>query len=132
MARTTPCSPEIRRDRLRKAGQFLDAANLTAGQAGGKAENADSFITLCIHAGIAASDVICCARLGQHTQGENHTEAVALLEKADSGSGKHLRVLLSMKTKVGYSHTEATAADAKRAGRAAEALVETARRVNAG
>ena len=32
----------------------------------------------------------------------------------------------------GYSHTEATAADAKRAGRAAEALVETTRRVNAG
>jgi hypothetical protein len=132
MARTTPCTPEIRRGRLRKAGQFLDAANLIAGQAGGEAENADSFITLCIHAGIAASDVICCARLGQHAQGENHTEAAALLEKADSGSGKHLRALLSMKTKVGYSHTEATAADANRAGRAAEALVETARRVNAG
>lgn len=129
MARISPCTPDTRRGRLRKAAQFLDAANLIADQSG-EAGNADAFITLCIHAGIAASDVICCARLGRHAQGESHNEAVTLLGQADSGSAKHLRLLLSMKTKVGYSHTEATAADAKRAGRAAEALVETARRVN--
>jgi hypothetical protein len=132
MAPATPCTPDIRRGRLRKAGQFLDSAQLLADQARGEAENADVFITLCIHAGIAASDVICCARLGQHAQGENHHEAVTLLGKADSTSAKHLRVLLGLKTKVGYSHTAATAADAKRAGRAAEALVESARRANAG
>jgi len=132
MARISPCTPDVRRGRLRKAGHFLDAANLIADQAGTEPGSADAFITLCIHAGIAASDVICCARLGQHAQGENHNEALALLGQADSGSVKHLRVLLSMKTKAGYSHAEATAADAKRAGRAAETLVETARRVNAG
>jgi len=132
MARISPCTPDVRRGRLRKAGHFLDAANLIADQAGTEPGSADAFITLCIHAGIAASDVICCARLGQHAQGENHNEALALLGQADSGSVKHLRVLVSMKTKVGYSHAEATAADAKRAGRAAETLVETARRVNAG
>ncbi len=132
MARTSPCTPDIRRGRLRKAGQFLDAANLIADQASGEAGHADAFITLCIHAGIAASDVICCARLGRHAQGESHNEAVTLLGQADSGSAKHLRVLLGMKTKVGYSHTEATAADTMRAARAAEALVERARRVNAG
>jgi hypothetical protein len=87
---------------------------------------------LCIHAGIAASDVICCARLGQHAQGESRHEALAVLGHADTGSVKDLRVPLSMKTKVGYSHAEATATDARRAGRAAEELVETARRVSTG
>ncbi len=132
MARISPCTPEIRRGRLNKANQFIDAATIVACQADEGADIADAFVTLCVHAGIAAADVICCARLGQHAQGEDHTEAVALLSKADSGSAKHLRVLLGMKTKAGYSHARATNADAKRAVRAAEALIETARRANAG
>lgn len=49
------------------------------------------YVTLYVHAGIAASDVICCANLGQH---------------AEPG----------------------TVAEFKRAGRAATALVEVARR----
>jgi hypothetical protein len=131
MRRISPCTPEIRRGRLRKANQFIDAATVIADQA--EADDiADAFVTLCVHAGIAAADVICCARLGQHAQGDDHTEAVALLSKADSGSAKRLRVLLGIQTKAGYSHTGATNADAKRAVRAAEALVETARRVTAG
>jgi hypothetical protein len=132
MARTNPCTPDVRRGRLRKAGQFLDAATLIADQAGDEAGNADAFITLCIHAGIAAADVICCVRLGQHAQGESHNQALTMLDQADSESARHLRVLLGMKTRIGCSHTEATATEAKRAGRAAETLVETARRVNAG
>lgn len=132
MARSSPCTPEIRRGRLRKANQFIDAATLIADQDDREAEIADALVTLCVHAGIAAADVICCARLGEHAHGEDHSEAVALLTKADTGSAKHLRVLLGMKTKAGYSHARATAADAKRAVRAAEALVETAHRVNAG
>lgn len=69
-----------------------------------------------------------CARLGQYAQGEDHNEAVELLSRAESLAAKHLRVLLGMKTKASYSHTRASAEDAKRAGRAAAALVETARR----
>jgi len=132
MARTTPCTSDIRLGRMRKAAEFFDAASLIADQAGGEAGSPDVFVTLCIHAGIAASDVICCARLGQHAQGQDHNESVTLLGQADSESARHLRVLLSMKTKAGYSHTGTSAADAKRAGRAAEALVERARRVNTG
>jgi hypothetical protein len=132
MLRTNPCTLEIRQGRLRKAVEFLDAATLIADQADGEAAAPDAFVTLCIQAGIAASDVICCARLGEHAQGQDHNEAVTLLSQADSESARHLRVLLGMKTKAGYSHTGISAADAKRAGRAADALVETARRVNAG
>lgn len=132
MARTSPCTPDIRRGRLRKSGQFLDAASLIADQVNEEADIADVYVTLCVHAGIAASDAICCARLGQHARGEDHNQAVALLSKADDSSAKHLQVLLGMKAKAGYSHKRATAEEAKRAGRAAEALVEAARRVNAG
>ena len=105
MVRTKPCTPEIRQGRLRKAAEFLDAATLIADQADGEAAAPDAFVMLCIQAGIAASDVICCARLGQHGQGPDHNEAVALLSQADSDSAGHLRVLLVMKTKAGYSHT---------------------------
>ncbi|MEP7026469.1 MAG: hypothetical protein ABJB47_22250 [Actinomycetota bacterium] len=132
MMRTNPCTPDIRRGRLLKAGRFLEAAELLADQPGGQAENSDAYITLCISAGIAASDVICCARFGRHAQGQDHNAAVTLLGQADSESAKHLRVLLSMKTKASYRHTGSSADDAKRAGRAAEALVEAARRMNAG
>lgn len=132
MVRTNPCTPDIRHGRLRKAVDFLDAATLIADQAGGDGAAPDVSVTLCIHAGIAASDVICCARLGEHAQGQDHNEAVTLLSQVDSESAKQLRVLLGMKTKAGYSHTGISAADAKRARRAAEMLVETARRVNAG
>jgi hypothetical protein len=132
MARTRPCTLEVRRGRLRKCGQFLDAASLIAGLTDEETEIADVYVTLCVHAGIAASDVICCARLGQYPYGQDHNEAVELLSKADTAAAKHLRLLLGMKAKAGYSHSRATPEEAKRAGRAAEALVETARRVNAG
>ncbi len=91
---------------------------------------ADACVTLCVHAGIAAADAICCARLGEHAQGNSHNEAVDLLGEADKGSAKHLSILLGLKTKAGYGHMSAGPDDGKRAGRAAEALVETARRVN--
>lgn len=131
MTPTSPCTAEIRRGRLRKASQFIDAATLIAEHADEEADIAGALVTLCVHAGIAASDVICCARLGQHAQGDDHSEAVALLGKADSGSAKHLRALLSMKTKAEYSHSSVTTTATKRAVRAAEALIETARRVSA-
>jgi hypothetical protein len=133
LVRTNPCPPDVRQGRLRKAAEFLDAATLIADPSDDEeAASTDAFVTLCIQAGIAASDVICCARLGKHAHGQDHNEAVALLAQANSDSARHLRVLLGMKTKAAYSHTGISTAEARRAGRAAEALVETARRVNAG
>jgi dihydropteroate synthase len=110
-----------------KAQQFADAATVVhdlAEEAGGVA---DAYITLCVHAGIAASDVICCARLGHHAQGEGHHEAVDLLRAAAPGFERHLAALLDMKTKSGYSHLPATAGEVKRAGRAVEVLLGEAR-----
>ena len=128
--RTQPCTATIRQGRLRKAEQFLTAAGLVRDLAEEHEDVADAFATLCIHAGIAASDVICCVRLGEHAQGENHSETIALLKLADHAAARHLSALLALKTKSGYSHTPVTAEEFKRAGRAAEALVEAARRAH--
>ncbi len=70
---------------MRKADQFADAYYLVRDYAGTDGEldvanaDADAAVTLAVHAGIAASDVICCARLGEHAQGKNHGEATGLL-----------------------------------------------------
>ncbi|WP_414939249.1 hypothetical protein [Amycolatopsis sp. cmx-11-51] len=85
---------------MHKASQFIEAADTIRELADEHEDAADAYVTLCVHAGIA-SDVICCARLGEHARGENHDEAPA------------------------------TADEFKRAGRAAQTLVETARRVAA-
>ena len=126
--RTQPCNSGVRRGRLLKAQQFIDAANLIRDIADEHEDVADAYVTLCVHAGIAASDVICCAGLGEHAMGDNHNDAVGLLRKVDPDAAKHLSALLNLKTKSGYSHTPATADEFKRAGRAADVLVEKARR----
>lgn len=48
------------RGRRRKAEGFMTAANIIDDLADDTADMADAFVTLCIHAGIAAADVICC------------------------------------------------------------------------
>jgi hypothetical protein len=90
---------------------------------------ADAYVTLLVHAGIAAADVICCARLGEYHQGEAHHEAVALLRRADADSSRHLDTLLKMKTRVGYGHAPASIDDRKKAQRAVDALLKAAQTV---
>jgi hypothetical protein len=54
-----------------------------------------------------------------------------MLKQAEAGMEKHLRTLLNLKTKVAYTHQPATADERRKASRAAEALVEAARRISA-
>jgi hypothetical protein len=88
-------------------------------------------VTLYVHAGIAAADVICCGRLGKHSQGDNHAEAIALLRSASLPSSRHIATLLKMKTKAGYSHQLASASDVTKAERAAAGLLDFAREISA-
>lgn len=53
---------------------------------------------------------------------------MALLEKAQPDAAKYLRALLNMKSKVAYTHLSVNSDDRKKAGRAANSLVEAARR----
>jgi hypothetical protein len=87
-------------------------------------------VTLCVHCGVAAANVICCIALGGHVQGEDHNEAVTQLSKVrpdGAALGNALRTLLGMKTRAGYSHEHISAAGCKRAQRTAERLLGAAR-----
>ena len=117
------CTPATIAGRIKKAHQFSSAAELVETFT---RELADAYVTLCIHAGISASDVITCKRLGEHAQGDDHGEAVSLLAAVDGKLAEDLRALLGMKTKAGYSEMPASAEDVKRARRSAKRLVDAA------
>jgi hypothetical protein len=93
MAGTHKCNSAVTEGRLSKAVEFLDAAELV--EDGMPNAAGDLFVD----AGIAASDVICCVRLGVHSSSGMHSEAVTLLATADKGSEKHLSTLLGLKNK---------------------------------
>ena len=65
---------------MRKAEQVAEAAQ-TIREFAGEADVGDAYVTLLVHAGIAAADVVCCRELGEHALGESHTEAIALLRR---------------------------------------------------
>lgn len=122
---TRRCTDADRRGRLAKARQFLEAAELVETLAD-EEDLLDALVTLCVHAGIAAADVLCCARLGEYATGQNHTEAVNLLARVDRASARDLSKLLGMKTRAGYSSTPVSAANARSAVRSATRLVAAA------
>ena len=125
MADTKRCTAATRAGRLAKARQFLLAADTIASVID-DAAIADAYVTLCVHAGIAAADVLCCAKLGTYHDGKNHHEAIALVARVDKVAARNLKALLDMKTRSGYSAALTSAADQKRAGRAATSLVRAA------
>jgi hypothetical protein len=126
VGKTKRCDQKTFEGRLAKAKQFSEAADMIATLTDGASEVEDAYITLCVHAGIAAADAICCARLGEHAQGHDHDEGVRLLERVDKKMARHLGTLVKMKTRAGYSAVPSSGAERKQAGRAAEALVEYA------
>lgn len=127
MASTTHCTPATIAGRRARAEQFLEAAELVNVFEDADQGLAAAYVTLCVHAGIAASDVICCIRLGHHASGQDHTEAVRVLGTADRAASGSLDVLLRLKTPAGYSHRSISSIDRKRARRAATSLVERMR-----
>lgn len=108
----------------------MDAAEAIRDLTDDEAEIGDAFVTLCIHAGIAAADVICCRGLGHFVQGDDHNQAIAELSKASSDGGSlsnDLRALLQMKNRAECGADSVNAEQRKRAWRRAESLVEAAR-----
>lgn len=105
MSPAKPCDDAFRAGRVVKARGFMAAAEILETFLDDEGEIGEEYVTLCVHAGIAASDVICCARLGEYPRGENHREAIATLARADQHAANHLEALLSMKTRAGYGAT---------------------------
>jgi len=50
---------------MAKAKQLVEAAETVEALADDANDVADAYVTLCVHAGIAAADVICCTRFGE-------------------------------------------------------------------
>jgi hypothetical protein len=127
--RTRRCEEATMSGRPRKAEQFLEAAETIREFADDEHEVGDALGTLCVHAGIAAADVLCCVALGEHATGEDHNEALDLLTRVRPDRvelAKSLRPLLGMKTRAGYSHRAVASDDRKRALRHADKLVGAA------
>lgn len=128
--RVRPCTKQTADGRQRKATQFLPAAELIRQQARTEEDVADALVTLCVPAGIAAADVICCKDLRSHAIGEDHTQAVSLVKTVRHGGPKlaaDLGALLRMKTKAAYGEEPVSAAERTRAYRRALQLVTAAR-----
>lgn len=104
----------------------MEAAELTKTFDEGS-ELRDAYVTLWIHSGIASADYICCKRLGESHSSDNHSAAVAVLAEIDKELAEHLRRLLRLKTKSGYSGAPTSADDEKVAERAADRLLRAAR-----
>jgi hypothetical protein len=77
------CTPAIRAGRLVKAQQFHQAADLLSAAAD-DSEVVDACVMLSVHTGIAAADVICCAKLGEHHRKRAGRAAAALVRSAET------------------------------------------------
>ena len=85
---------------------------------------------LAVLAGIAASDAICCARLGYRHRGENHRDAADVLQQATPDGAelaKHLLRLLDLKDAAHYGVMVVAARKARDAVRWSSRLVGKAR-----
>lgn len=130
MSSTVDCGPGHADGRRRKMEVFVAAIDaLLLLDAPDDPEVADALVSLRVTAGIAATDVICCARLGRHSTSANHHDAVALLRTVDGSLANHLRRLLQMKPKAQYGALAVSGRELRTSARAVEVLVAAAREV---
>jgi hypothetical protein len=116
--------------RLAKSQQFYAAAEALRTSSDREDSIGDAYVTLLVHAGIAAADAICCSALKEYAAGESPAEAIGLVRKVRPDGdqlAEALSRLLRLKTHAGYSASSVSADERKRARRAAERLVTAAR-----
>ena len=126
---------------MQQARAFLELARLGVDQPDAPARRRleQAAAANAILAAIAASDAICCCLLGTRARGQDHREAIALLELARPGSGtakakqlraqslgRALRVALDLKNEAPYGFDVIGVAQVRKALHAAEALVSAA------
>ncbi len=114
---------------MQVAQQFFAAAEIVRELADDDEDLTNAYVTLCVHAGIAAADVLCAAGRGEYARGDSHHEAVALVRTVDPEAAKDLSALLSLKTMAGYGTTTIRSDRVRRATRAMDSLMDIARRV---
>ena len=115
--------------RLLKAREFASTASVLFDDATRNSDHGDAYVTMAIHSGIATSDVICAAKLGEYSAADSHSAAVALLKKANPEAASLLSKLLSLKTKSAYGHRAVTAAEVRSAESTHKKLLDMAERI---
>jgi hypothetical protein len=83
-------------------------------------------------AGIAASDAACCGRLGERSRGQDHRDAIKLVEQVEPGgkdAANALARLLALKNDAEYGLKPFGSKDRESALRQARKLTEFARAV---
>jgi hypothetical protein len=126
--RTEECSENDARSRIGNARRFLEVAELVAGE-GDDIEYSSPSAALAVLAGIAASDAACCRALGRRSRGQNHRQAIDLLEQVEPGgknAANSLRRLLRLKDEAHYGLLDVGGRDLQAALRHAGALVNFA------
>jgi hypothetical protein len=124
--RTVDCDRRLLEGRWERAREFWNQALLTEASTDDPSTVTASVATSYVHAGIAAADTICCARLGRHSRGENHDDAVQLLLMVDRDVANALRRLLRLKSKAAYTAERVSSAEMARARRAAGIVMDFA------
>jgi len=124
--RTGTCTPADARTRLRQAQLYLEAAELI--QAEELAEAATVATGNAVLAAIAAADAICCAAAGVRSRGQDHRQAIDLLQEVtgDRALARALREVLDLKDAGHYGLSNVTTANCTAALRRARTLVDAA------
>lgn len=133
MSRQPQCGLLEARNRAKVARSYLDVAELAAHEPADGTRNVAAGNA--VLAGIAASDAICCVRLGKRHRGQDHHGALALLRTVrpnGSSLAADLSAVLTLKDPSHYGETFIGDAKLKTTMRAATRLIEAAEAILTG
>lgn len=133
-SRTRPCDANQAKQRMERAREFLEVAELVVDEKDRDASvvYASSAASLAVLAGIAASDAACCGVLRERSRSENHRDAEQLLAQITPGGKRaagDLRELLNLKDKAQYGFLKMSVPEVRKVMRRANRLVEFATEV---
>lgn len=129
-ARERPCDRRQATARAAVAREYYQLAELVADEDRQFAHNAAAGNA--VLAAVAASDAICCLRLGRYHTGEDHRSAAKLLERVRPDGNELARDLskvLGIKDQVHYSGDPLPESRMRSVLRSSARLVETAERL---
>lgn len=129
MTPARPADATVKAGRWLKAQHFAEAAELHLPPGDeGDPQGGDIYVTLAVHAGIAAADTICIGALGEYSATGAHEEALKLVGKVDVEARSALSRLLALKTKAGYTHRPVSRRDVQTAEKALDKMMTAATR----
>lgn len=108
--------------RLARAQGFWDAAE-NEHQLGA---DPNAIAALYVLSGIAASDALCCKKLGEYSRSENHADAIEMITRVDRSLAAPLRRLLADKSLDAYGAAAVSAKRVDQSRAAAARLMDAA------